>query len=82
MIYLGNFKLIRSYETGVPKLFDIATDPAEHHDLAPQAPQKVAELNQRLTQYLLAVGASMPKTNAASPSAPPTPIRPGKKRKL
>ena len=34
------------------KLFDIAKDPGERHDLAAQMPDKAKELNQRLTDYL------------------------------
>ncbi|MCX6865024.1 MAG: sulfatase-like hydrolase/transferase, partial [Verrucomicrobia bacterium] len=33
-IWLGDFKLIRAYETGGLRLFDIAKDPGERHDLA------------------------------------------------
>ena len=54
-IYLGDFKLIRVYDTGTLKLFDLTKDPSERNDLAAQMPDKVNELNQRLTDYLLAV---------------------------
>jgi len=37
-IYLGDFKLIRVYETGALKLFNVAKDPGERHDLAQEMP--------------------------------------------
>ena len=51
-ILLGDFKLIRAYETGALRLFNIAKDPGERHDLAQEMPDKVKELDQRLTDYL------------------------------
>jgi arylsulfatase A len=80
-IYLGDLKLIRAYETSGLKLFDIAKDPGERHDLAPQMPDKAKELNQRLTDYLLAMNAQMPKPNPGYDPAKPTETRDGGKRK-
>ncbi|MCX6892169.1 MAG: sulfatase [Verrucomicrobia bacterium] len=80
-IYLGNFKLIRVYETGALKLFDIAKDPGERHDLAGQMPDKARELNQRLTDYLVAVNARMPKPNPGYDPRKPTEAKRGGKRK-
>ncbi len=62
-IYLGNLKLIRVYETGALKLFNISKDPGERRNLALELPDKVKELDQRLTGYLAAVNAQMPKPN-------------------
>ncbi len=62
-IYLEDFKLIRCYETGALELFNLAKDPGERRDLAREMPDKVKEMNQRLTEYLLAVNAQMPKPN-------------------
>lgn len=62
-IYLGDFKLIRIYETGALKLFNVTKDFGEQHDLAKELPDKVKEMNQRLTDYLAAVNAQMPKPN-------------------
>jgi len=62
-ILLGDFKLVRIYETGALKLFNITTDPGERHNLAREMPDKVAELNRRLTDYLAAVNAQMPTPN-------------------
>lgn len=72
-IYLGDFKLIRVYETGSLKLFNVAKDPAERHDLAKEMPDKVKELDQRLTDYLSAVNAQMPKPNPNYDSSKPAP---------
>jgi hypothetical protein len=62
-IYLGDFKLIRVYETGALELFNIATDPGERRNLARELPERVAELDQRLSRYLQAVDAQMPVAN-------------------
>jgi arylsulfatase A len=80
-IYSGDFKLIRVYETGALKLFNIATDPGERHDLAIEMPDKAKVLNQRLTDYLLAIGAQMAKPNPSYDSSKPTEARRGGKRK-
>jgi len=62
-IYLGDFKLIRVYETGALKLFNLTNDPGERYDLAREMPDKAKELDQRLGDYLAAVNAQMPKPN-------------------
>jgi arylsulfatase A len=80
-IYLGNFKLIRAYETDALRLFDLAKDPGERHDLAAQLPDKATELNQQLTQYLLAVNAQMPKVNPGYDPIKPMQTKRGGKRK-
>ena len=79
-ILLGDFKLIRVYETGALKLFDITQDPGERHDLAQQMPDKAKELNQRLSDYLAAVNAQMPVANPNYDPSKPTaePKRGGK----
>jgi len=82
-ILLGDLKLIRVYETDAHKLYNIAKDPGERHDLAKDMPDKVKELNQRLTDYLLAVNAQMPRPNPdydpSKPSAAPDSKRGGRK---
>jgi arylsulfatase A-like enzyme len=83
-IYLGDFKLIRVYETGALELFNLAEDPGERRDLGREMPDKVKEMNQRLTDYLLAVDAQMPKPNPnydPSKRAETTRDRGGKGRK-
>ena len=80
-LWLGDFKLVRVYETGALKLFNIAKDSGERHDLAAEMPDKVKELNQRLTAYLAAVNAQMPKPNPNYDATKPTEIKRGGKRK-
>jgi len=64
-IRVGDHKLIRFYETGQVRLFDLAKDLGERHDLAKELPEKVAELTRRLDAYLTDVGAQMPTPNPA-----------------
>ncbi|MCX7045024.1 MAG: sulfatase [Candidatus Sumerlaeota bacterium] len=77
-ILLGDFKLIRVYETGALRLFNIAQDPGERHDLAQKMPDKAKELNQRLTDYLSAMNAQMPKLNPNYDPAKPTETKRGR----
>lgn len=82
VILVGDFKLIRIYETGALELFNLAKDPGERHDLAREMPDKAKELNQRLTAYLTAVNAQMPNPNPHYDPAKPTEMkRGGGKRK-
>ena len=62
-IWLGNFKLLRFYETGAQKLFDLSQDIGERQDLAKQMPERVKELTGRLDRYLKDIGAQMPIPN-------------------
>ena len=80
-IYLGDLKLVRIYETGERRLFDLSKDITERTDLAKLQPQKVAELDQRLTDYLAAVNAQMPNVNANVPVGQRPPEKKGKKGK-
>ena len=64
-ILLGDYKLIRTYETGSVRLYDLTRDPKEHHDLAGQLQDTVEEMNGQLSAYLSAVNAQMPKPNPA-----------------
>ncbi len=80
-IYVGDLKLIHVDETGAVKLFDIAKDPGERQDLALKLPGKAKELNQRLTEYLAAMNAQLPKANANyDPAKPAETKRAGGKR--
>lgn len=64
-MYLGQWKLVRNYDTGTVKLFDISKDRAESNDLAAQNAEVVKDLQGRLDAYLKAVNAQMPKVNTA-----------------
>jgi hypothetical protein len=74
-------KLIYVYETGALELFNITKDPGERHVLAREQPDKVRELDQRLTGYLLEVNAQMPKLNPNYDATKPTEVKRGGKRK-
>ena len=63
VILLGNYKLIRIYESGKRLLFDLSTDVSERNDLADIMPEKVKELDQHLTEYLREVNAQIPRVN-------------------
>jgi len=63
VILLGKYKLIRIYESGKRLLFDLSTDVSECNDLGDTMPEKVEELDQRLTEYLREVNAQMPRAN-------------------
>ena len=80
-LLLGDYKLIRVYETGGRKLFDLSKDITERNDLASQMPAKVTELDQLLTDYLKAVNAQMPTVNADAMPGQRPPERKGGKRK-
>ncbi len=64
-ILLGDYKLTHLYETGENRLFDLTKDPGEKNDLAKQMPDRVAQLETRLNDYLKAVNASMPSINTS-----------------
>jgi len=76
-IYDGHFKLIHPYETGTAKLFDIASDAGERHDLAAEKPETAKELDARLLAYLKTVNAQMPSPNPRYDSSKPTELKRG-----
>lgn len=81
-IYAGDLKLIRVYETGALKLFNLVSDPGERRDLAAQMPAKAKELDAQLTAYLTAMNAQLPKPNPSfDPTKPSETKRHGGKRK-
>jgi len=78
-MFIGDYKLIRVYGEDAPQLYDVIKDPAERTNLAKALPEKTAELDGKLTAYLQAVSAQMPKPNPAyDPKAAPELLRPGK----
>ncbi len=64
-IMLGDWKLIRYYETNTVQLYDVVKDPAERRDLREEQPKITADLDKRLSDYLHAVGAQQATVNAA-----------------
>jgi arylsulfatase A-like enzyme/predicted phosphodiesterase len=69
-IYLGDHKLVRNYDAGTVKLYDIAKDRAESNDLAASMPERVKELEAKLDAYLKAIKAPMATPAADAPKQP------------
>ena len=62
-IRVGDYKLIKYFESNEAVLFDIANDIGERHNLAAKMPGKAAELKALLDDYLQSVDAHMPVHN-------------------
>jgi arylsulfatase A len=78
-ILLGNYKLMKWYEDGSIKLFDLSNDIGEHNDLSKKMPEKTAELKSRLETYLKDVDAQFPRPNPDYDPAKPSTEKKGKK---
>jgi arylsulfatase A-like enzyme len=63
-ILLGDMKLIRYYETGETRLYNLRDDIGETTDLSRELPHKTAELETRMDEHLTAIGAQLPTVNA------------------
>lgn len=59
----GNWKLIEQYEDNSAELYDLANDPGESNDLAPQSTERVQSLLDELHTWRARVGAQMPTPN-------------------
>jgi arylsulfatase A-like enzyme len=57
---VGDWKLIRFYETDREELYNLRTDPAEQRDLAAMEPERRKNVGKRLDAWLKEVGAQMP----------------------
>lgn len=75
-IRMGDYKLIRHYENGRLELYNLSKDIGEARNLIGSLPEKAAELEQQLNQWLVAQGAYIPRAN---PDYDPT--KPTKKKK-
>lgn len=64
-IYRDNYKLLKFYETGELRLYDLHEDLAEVDDLSDEHPETVDELRRTLEAYLESVEAGMPVPNPA-----------------
>ncbi len=62
-LLLGNYKLMKFYETGRLVLFDLDQDLSEQNDLSQQMAQRVKELDGLLVKYLKDVDAQMAVSN-------------------
>ncbi|MEI6077442.1 MAG: hypothetical protein WCS94_17810, partial [Verrucomicrobiota bacterium] len=69
---VGDWKLIRFYETGREELYNLKTDLSEQHDRAATIPEKRHELNARLDAWLKGVGAQMPVSRSNNKPVPPS----------
>jgi len=79
-IILGDYKLIRTYETGGLRLYDLSKDLGEHSDIAVKMPERTADLDKHLSTYLATVKAQMPAPNSNhDPANPDDPVPPGKR---
>ena len=75
---VGDEKLVRSYEDGRDRLFDLASDPGETRDLAAERPERAAELGRMLGAELTRLGALLPTPN---PAFDPATVPSGPQRK-
>lgn len=62
-ILFQNYKMIRVFESEQRLLFDLSKDVAEERDLAPTRKDIVQALDRRMSEYLQAVKAGMPRPN-------------------
>lgn len=58
----GDYKLIDFYTQGRVELYNVVTDPGEHHNLFNEQPQLASQLMNQLNQWRTDVGVKMAKT--------------------
>nr|WP_245553638.1 sulfatase [Demetria terragena] len=63
----GDWKLIRFFEDGKESLFNLADDPAEHHDQRAHHPEIAQRLSTLLDDWSADVAALVPRRNSAGP---------------
>jgi arylsulfatase A-like enzyme len=79
-IRVGDYKLVRDYESGKDQLFDLARDIGEKTDLASKMPDKRKELAAGLDAYLARVKAQLPTVNTDYDPTKEAPQRRGRKK--
>lgn len=79
-IHLGGYKLVRLWESGERRLYDLREDPGETRDLARRMPERVAELDRRLDDYLAWAQAGLPKVNPDPDPSKAASSLPGERR--
>jgi arylsulfatase A len=62
-LFLGDYKLMKFYETGELHLFNIKKDISESKNLVSKYPEKTQELYSRMQKYLVDVNAKVPVKN-------------------
>ena len=60
---LGDYKLIKFYETDEVRLYDLVNDIGEQNDLSKDMAEEAMRLRERLEQYLESVDAQLPVPN-------------------
>ena len=68
-VYLGDYKLLKFYDSGELLLFNMAEDPGEQHNLAEQMPGTVEDMHARMADYLSSVNATVPSPSEARAAA-------------
>jgi arylsulfatase A len=63
IIRAGDWKLIKRYEGKAFELFNLRQDLSEENDLSQEMPDKVGQLDAKLTEWLRTTGAKLPKPN-------------------
>jgi arylsulfatase A-like enzyme len=62
-IRAGDYKLVKWYETGEYKLYNLSKDLGEKDDLSKKMPEKTSELKELIETYLKTVDAQIPEPN-------------------
>lgn len=60
-VRVGEWKLVKTYETGKLELFNLQRDPGETTDLSAREPARTAELHALMQRMLVAENAQLPK---------------------
>jgi arylsulfatase A-like enzyme len=63
IIRAGDWKLIKRYDGKTFELFNLKADLSEENDLSEEMPEKVKELDTKLSNWLLVTNAKMPRPN-------------------
>lgn len=79
-IRVGDYKLIKYYEGFPSVLFDLSNDIRERNNLAQWMPDKAAELEAMLDEYLVSVNADLPAVNQDYDPTKPSGF-PGRRRR-
>jgi arylsulfatase A len=75
----GNLKLVLHHEDNSRRLFDLASDPSEQHDLSASRREDADRLESKLRARLLDAGARMPRPNPTFDPAKAPAVRKGAK---
>lgn len=79
-ILLGDYKLLKSHETGKTKLYHLGNDLREQKDLSKTEPQRAKSLEAKLDLALKDLGAAIPTVNTDYDPSKPTEISSGQPR--